>query len=131
MWVRVDGPALAALLRSERGPVAQDLLRRGLRVQNRARQLCPVNTGRLRNSITVELVIVGGIPVVRIGTNVEYARWVHDGTGVYGPLRRPIRPRRAKVLAFTPRGSSQTVFATQVRGTPGRPFLRDALEAAA
>lgn len=142
--VRYDQGGLAALLRSRSGPVAADLLRRGRRVESKAKVLCPVDQGRLRSSITHELVEVGGDLVVRIGTNVSYARFVHDGTGIYGPSRQPIRPRRSKVLAWPVRGSSTrrasgrtvssrsqtrsgTAFARSVAGAPGRPFLANAL----
>lgn len=57
-----------------------DLLRFGLRIQNSAREFCPVDTGRLRSSIQA----VPGRdtlgPYVEIGTNVEYAVHVEYGT---------------------------------------------------
>lgn len=127
-----DSAALKALVASRDGPVGQDLIRRANLVVNRAKQLCPVDKGRLRASITWELV-VGGQQwplVARVGTNVEYARYVHDGTGIYGPRGAPIRPVRAQWLVFTPRGSNSPVFARQVRGVRGRPFLTDALPVA-
>lgn len=124
--VRLNAQATKALLAGPRGAIAADLLRRGLRVESKAKRLCPVDTGRLRSSITTELVMSGGgIPVVRVGTNVDYAQAVHDGT-------RPhvILPRRASVLRFPSRGS--IVFARRVNhpGTRAYPFLRDALPAA-
>lgn len=128
--VRIDGRALAVTLRSANGPVAQDMYRRGMRVQNRARMLCPVRYGTLRNSIVVEPVVVAGRPGVRIGSRLPYATYVHDGTGIYGPRGSVIRPRSARVLAWqTPGG--QRAFARYVRGQRPRPFLRDALPAAA
>ncbi len=45
-----------------------------------ARRKCPVDTGRLRNSITHEVDGYGsGIKAV-VGTNVEYASYVENGT---------------------------------------------------
>lgn len=44
-----------------------------------AKLKCPVDTGRLRNSITHEVNTDGKF--VRIGTNVEYAPYVEFGTG--------------------------------------------------
>lgn len=147
--IRYNQAGMNALLRSPRGPVAADLLRRGRRVESRAKVLCPVNRSRLRSSITHELVTIGGDLVVRIGTNVDYARPVHDGTGVYGPKGTPIHPVTAKVLAWPNRGTTSrrrtrtgrtvttraqtatsTSFAAYVQGTPGRPFLARALPAA-
>lgn len=42
-----------------------------------AKRLCPVDTGRLRNSITHAFV---DDHTIVIGTNVEYAPYVHEGT---------------------------------------------------
>lgn len=125
--VVLDQKALNAYLKGRNGPVVRDLVRRGLNVESRAKQLCPVDTGRLRSSITTEVAISGGgIPVVRVGTNVDYAEAVHEGT-------RPhvIVPRNASVLRFPSRGGA-IVFTRRVNhpGTRGVPFLRNALDAA-
>lgn len=72
---------------------------------------------------------MGGIPVGIVGTNVRYARFIHDGTGLYGPRKRLIRPVRAKALRWVGRDGN-VVFARSSRGIRPRPFLRDALEAA-
>lgn len=50
----------------------------GLLAEGYAKQLCPVDTGRLRNSITH--VIDNGEKAVYIGTNVEYGKNVEFGT---------------------------------------------------
>lgn len=42
-----------------------------------------VDTGRLRNSITHTITDDDGHPVAVIGTNVEYGKWVHEGTGIH------------------------------------------------
>lgn len=65
--------------------VQANMLRRGIRVQNQARRLLTqrkpgVDTGRLRASVSVEQFIRGGVIVTRIGSNVEYAIYVHEGT---------------------------------------------------
>lgn len=49
----------------------------GLVAEGAAKRICPVDTGRLRNSITHALM---GDDSVAIGTNVEYAPYVHEGT---------------------------------------------------
>ena len=49
----------------------------GIVAEGAAKRLCPVDTGRLRNSITHALM---GDDSVAIGTNVEYAIYVHEGT---------------------------------------------------
>lgn len=68
---------LNALLKSEQGPVAKDLMVRGRRVQTRAKELSPVRYGRLRSSITVTPVTVNGEFTVWVSTNVEYAPFAH------------------------------------------------------
>lgn len=51
-----------------------------LRIQNNARILAPVDTGRLRASIMATKGSDGLGPFVEIGTNVEYAAYVEFGT---------------------------------------------------
>lgn len=51
----------------------------GMSCERFAKKTCPVDTGRLRNSITWAL--SSGEKAVYVGTNVEYAFSVHEGTG--------------------------------------------------
>ena len=67
----------------------------GLVAEGYAKKLCPVDTGRLRNSITHA--ISPDEKATYIGTNVEYALYVHE------PVKMPNGKTR-----------------------PGVPFLRDA-----
>lgn len=50
----------------------------GIVAEGDAKRRCPVDTGRLRNSITHAL--DGAGKCVMVGTNVEYAVYVHEGT---------------------------------------------------
>ena len=50
----------------------------GLTAERYAKYLCPVDTGRLRNSITHE--VATGEEAVYVGTNVEYAPYDEVGT---------------------------------------------------
>lgn len=136
---RVNQTAIRALLTSPARGTVQDLFKRGLRVESQAKRNISgvggtgpkrVDTGRLRASIATVLVNRGGLPAVLVGTNVEYARYVHDGTGIYGPRRRPIRPVTHRFLRFKPKGSNRYVYAKQVRGMRPNPFLAKALSAA-
>jgi HK97 gp10 family phage protein len=57
----------------------------GLRVERDAKILAPVDTGRLRASITHRLEHdANGQPVVFVGTNVKYAPFIEFGTGSRG-----------------------------------------------
>lgn len=91
---------------------------------NRAKILTPVDTGRLRASLRMEFRRTYTLrPMVTIGTDVNYASYVHDGTR---PHR--IEPRSAGgVLRFQMGG--RTVYARYVNhpGTRARPFLDRAL----
>lgn len=127
--IKIDGSALNRLLRSPNGPVARDMLKRGHKVRTAARRRINSRTGRLANSIEVSIVIRDGGAGVQIGTSLYYARYVHDGTGIHGPLGRPIRPRRARALAFSGAAGTET-FAARSNGQRGTHFLRNALRAA-
>lgn len=78
--IRFDQAALHDLFNSVDGPVAKDLQRRAIKVTTAATRLCPVDTGRLRSSITNELGADSGGLFALIGTNVEYAIYVELGT---------------------------------------------------
>lgn len=126
--IRVNEEELRRL-RTSAG-LQRDLFRRAQNVRGDAVRRCPVDTGRLRASITADVVPRDDTVVARIGTNVNYAIYVHEGTGIFGPTGRPITPKRGRYLVWTPRGALRPVFARSVRGARAVPFLRDALRAA-
>jgi hypothetical protein len=128
--VRIDAGAVNQLLHSSSGVVVREMVKRGKKVETLAKRLCPVDHGRLRSDIHLDVVTRGSVTGVRIGSSLDYALYVHEGTGIYGPRGRPILPKSGRFLVFTPRGGSKIVFAKSVRGTPGKPFLTEALAAA-
>lgn len=77
----------------------------GKQIQATAKELCPVDTGQLRNSIEVTEISNG----VDIGTNVEYAPYVEYGTGE--------------------RGDSSVAHRQDWNGMSPQPFLYPAFEA--
>jgi hypothetical protein len=117
------------ILRSPNGLTAQNMLRRGRRVQRHARRNVNSRTGALARSIEVQRASFGGAPGCEVGTGLYYALAVHDGTGIYGPRGRPIRAARGSFMKFVGR-SGDVVYAKQVRGQQSNPFLRDALRSA-
>jgi hypothetical protein len=134
------------LLRSTNGAVAQDILRRCLKVESAARRNLGsnpkrVDTGRLRASITHQFIQrSGGLGAIagRVGTNVKYARFVHDGTGIYGPRHALIRPVNGKALrwpAKAKRGKGKSkggfIYSKTSKGMAPNKFLKDALKAGA
>lgn len=118
--IRVDQAQLRRVIRQAS---MRELENTGRRVVNRAKILCPVDTGRLRASIKGKASRTWTLrPQYTVSSNVDYAPMVHDGT-------RPhiIRPRTKQVLKFNVGG--QVVFAKVVHhpGTRARPFLDRAL----
>lgn len=75
-----DEKGLAELFESPSGPTAKDLLRRTTRIERGAKRICPVDTGRLRASITHSLEQDSAGLVGVVGTDVEYAPYVFLGT---------------------------------------------------
>lgn len=131
-YVVMDEAALRELLYGPTGPIMADLGRRGRNVESEAKRLAPVDKGRLRADIWSEVGIVDGAPTARIGSSVDYALEVHEGTGIYGPTGRRITPKSAKALRWQGRGAGGAVrFARSVAGSPPRRYLRNALPAAA
>lgn len=135
---------LKFILSSPNGAVAKDLIKRGKKVESRAKRNLAgvggkpkrIDTGHLRNSIGSHLIIRPDGLAVRVGTNVSYARYVHDGTGLYGPKHMVIRPKFGKVLVFSSKvyGAKKGKYAGKVvvrfvRGMKPNPFLHDALPA--
>ena len=83
-YVEIDQAALAELFSSPSGEVARDLQRRALQVDRAAKQGCPVDTGRLRSSITNQVGTDAEGLLAAVGTDVEYAPYVELGTSKMG-----------------------------------------------
>lgn len=67
------------------GPLEDYLTIRALAVQAAAKQRIRqapqrIDTGNLINSIQIRIYSRNGMPVARIGTDVEYSIYVHEGT---------------------------------------------------
>ena len=92
-------------------------------IEGEAKRRCPVDTGRLRASITTETSIDEDQVIALVGTNVEYATAVEYGTGVFaedGKGRKT--PWKWKGDGKKHRGWHTT------SGYPAKPFLRPAYE---
>lgn len=85
--VVVHEAEMQALLSGSQSGVVRDLMRRGRAVQNRAKELVHVDTGRLRASITLTPLTIDGEFAVHVGSNVEYAGFLE-----YGTSRMPAYP---------------------------------------
>jgi hypothetical protein len=144
--IRIDEAELRELLYGPAGPVVREVRRVTNRTLNTAKRYAPVDEGTLRASLQGTVEVSGPLVIGRVGSHLEYALFLHFGTGIYGPRGRPITPVSSKVLVFEPgrmtgplpagrrhppRGRRGKVFAVQVRGTPRNLFLVNALRDAA
>lgn len=118
--VRLDR---ASLQRTITNASRAELRTASRQVVNRAKVLAPVDTGRLRSSIRADPPRVFSLRgSVKVGSDVEYAGFVNDGTAPH-----VIRPRTKQVLRF--RVGGRIVYAKVVNhpGTRANPFLDRAL----
>lgn len=100
--------------------------RTALMIEARAVLNAPKRTTNLINSATTDFRPAGLDSVAYVKFTAKYALYVHEGTGIYGPKGKRIRPVRAKALMFMIDG--QPVFRKSVKGMKGRPFLKQAFE---
>jgi hypothetical protein len=119
---------LTELFESEEGVVAKDLARRAERVRGEAVRNCPVDTGRLRSSIRWAFAKEGSQLVAMVGSDVEYALFVHEGT-------QPHFPPLSALSVWAARHGFESPYlvgrAIATHGTEPNRFLIDALPAAA
>lgn len=59
-----------------------------------------------------------------IDKRTPHAKWLNFGTGIHGPFKRPITPKRAKVLSWVGPGGKR-IFAHSVKGIFPRGFIED------
>ena len=93
--------------------IKQGLEAVGQLVENKAKENCPVDDGHLRASITHE--ISEDISSVAIGSNLEYAQYVHQGTGLFavegdGRKQVPWRYQDAKGQWYSTKGQKPNPF---------------------
>ena len=88
------------------------------------RRDAPVDHGRLAGSFQL---FRDDAMTYRISTEVHYALHVHDGTGIYGPSRMPIRPTTARALSFYWRKAGKQMVVGSVAGQPGRKYTERGL----
>lgn len=84
-------------------PITRALTRSALTVEGGAKKLSPVDTGRLRASLTHRLEASPSPRYAEVGTDVFYARFVHEGTRrMRGRpfLRNALEQSREKIRGF-------------------------------
>lgn len=140
--VDLNRTEISAFLYTRAGPIVRNVTTLGQRVQRVAMRRVDHDTGKLAASIRVEVGSRPGFVYADIGSDLEYAIWHHEGTGIYGKRGRMIRPRSARFMRFkpgkTPRPTTSgyrparpdtrgIVYARQVRGQPPNRYLTSAL----
>ncbi len=127
-WVGITPEQLARVADADKligEPLRRALQKSAIVVTSEAKRGTPVDTGRLRASVS-NVVDVSPIPrFATVGTNVAYARYVHDG-------RMPGRMPPPNALATWARrhgGQNPFVLARTIarRGIKAKPFLRGPL----
>lgn len=95
---------------------SRGLERIGLQAEGYAKDLCPVDTGELRNSISHK--VDESEQTVYVGSNNRYAAYVELGTGRYYPGGRP--------TPWTYQDAKGVWHWT--RGNPAQPYLAPAVK---
>lgn len=90
-----------------------------LYVEGEAKRLCPVDDGQLRQSITHDVEVSASGVTGYVGTNVEYAPYVHQGTGVYSS------DGGGRQTAWVYRTAEGKFYKT--KGQKPKPFLKQAM----
>lgn len=127
------------MLSGPNGAVYNEMNRKGNAVLREARRLCPKNNGTLAQSLAMEFGKADGSIIVRVGTNVYYGLFVHEGTANNGTgyiypknfkfLRWPVVNNSGSGNRRYKAGATQKyAYAKRVRGVKARPFLKDALD---
>jgi hypothetical protein len=124
--LRIDWAAVDRMLNSPTGLVGRDCQQRADRTAARARQFAP---GSMSERIAPPVVSRSASgPSADITVRHPAVGYVINGTGLYGPNARRIRPVRAQALRFVLNG--RVVFAKSVSGQKPNDFLNKALPAA-
>lgn len=92
-----------------------------------AKAKAPIEYGNLRGSITTQgpRVTTNNVEA-SVGTNLDYARYQEEGTGLYGPRKQVITPKSGTILAWK-RGGKWT-FARSVKGVKPQRYFKKSRE---
>jgi len=100
----------------------------GERMEFAVAAAAPFDTGALREQLKAEPIEhPNGDPGIRLYGKARYTEWVDQGTGLYGPLKRWITPKRAKALSWVGKDGKR-VTRSRVRGQPGQHFFARGLQ---
>ena len=125
--VEINRAAVHQAYRQHAAPEWQQ--KTGEAMQSAVGAAMPLVTGFMRVALdTQPITHPNGDPGVRLIGRADYTEFVDQGTGLYGPLKQWITPKRAKYLSWVgPTGGR--VFAKRTRGQPGQHFFARGLRA--
>jgi HK97 gp10 family phage protein len=94
-----------------------------------AQFLAPKRTGNLAQNITstrasIDPAIGGYSATAGVRKTAPYARWVEEGTGIFGPHGTPIVPKVGNFLIF--KIGEKTIVTRSVKGQKGQHYMRRA-----
>lgn len=93
----------------------------GLSLEAETRKASPVDTGHLQQSWVSNT----SKDEVQLSTSAKYARYVDEGTGLYGPNKALIYPKRKKFMAWSKKG--KVIYARYTKGQKGQHYVDKAV----
>lgn len=123
-----DFPRWLRYAKAVPGRLFRGLQRAVLYVEGVIEDEAPVDSSSLVNSISSYAVNQGSHSYGMVVIGAQHARYVIEGTGIYGPKGQPIYPRSKKALAFSVGGAS--VVVRSVKGQRPNPFQERGFERA-
>lgn len=115
--------ALTSMMEKIPENTAEAVEKASLAVEAEAKERCPHNTGMLRQSISTEVKREGSEIVGIVGTTLDYAPFIHQGTGIYA---REGNGRKEVPWVYFDEATQKFVSTKGVKPTP---FLDDAMNA--
>ncbi len=97
-------------------------------LQGNLKMESPVDHGRLQGSWDI---FNDGPLEKTVASSANYAEYVNDGTGLYGPHKTLIKPTNKKVLKFTPskgKFKGMPIYTPYSRGIKPRKFVEKSME---
>lgn len=114
---------VASTLRKEMGTILNKVAR-----DARKGHKFITRSGMAERSIQSEISPSGLIGKVFLNNSVAYySKYLHEGTGIYGEKKRPIKPINVSLLRWKSPGLGY-IFAKSVKGIKADPFIYNAFE---
>lgn len=136
-YVKVSGPAGSLGLWTGRGGLPQERIDKFVRrhegrageasarvVLQLIRQTITKRSGATARTFGISFVDLGAVKEWRVGSSADNAIRLNDGTGIYGPRHRGIRPTHAAYLKWPNRGGGHFRLNDQPRTRGGAPDPR-------